>query len=74
MRLRFLPDRLVFTVMPALCQLGGESSFSSLRRDTDVKVIGVNLETYLGDTLAKVANDHPISRIGELMPWNSGSH
>ena len=34
------------------------------------KLNGMNPEAYLRDTLAKVAEGHPISRIGELMPWH----
>jgi hypothetical protein len=29
----------------------------------------MNPEAYLRDTLAKIAEGHPISRIEELMPW-----
>jgi transposase len=28
-----------------------------------------NPEAYLTDTLAKIAEGHPINRIEELMPW-----
>jgi hypothetical protein len=30
---------------------------------------GVNPEAYLTDTLSRIADGHPISRISELMPW-----
>lgn len=30
---------------------------------------GMNPESYLRDTLTQIAEGHPISRIGELMPW-----
>ena len=33
------------------------------------KLNGVNPEAYLRDTLTKIADGHPISRIGELLPW-----
>jgi predicted GIY-YIG superfamily endonuclease len=33
------------------------------------KLNGMNPEAYLRDTLTKIAEGHPISRIGELMPW-----
>ena len=33
------------------------------------KLNGVNPEAYLTDTLSKIADGHPISRISELMPW-----
>jgi len=35
------------------------------------KLNGMNPESYLRDTLTKIAEGHPISRIGELMPWNA---
>jgi hypothetical protein len=35
------------------------------------KLNGVNPEAYLCDTLARIAEGHPISRIDELMPWQS---
>ncbi len=34
------------------------------------KLNGVNPETYLRDTLAKIAEGHPINRIEDLMPWS----
>jgi transposase len=37
------------------------------------KLNGINPETYLRDTLAKIADGHPISRIDELMPWTEGA-
>jgi len=33
------------------------------------KLNGVNPEAYPRDTLVKIADGHPISRIDELMPW-----
>ena len=33
------------------------------------KLNGVNPEAYMRDTLAKIAEGQPISRIDELMPW-----
>ena len=33
------------------------------------KLNGLNPEAYLTDTLARIADGHPINRIAELMPW-----
>ena len=33
------------------------------------KLNRVNPEAYLTDTLASIADGHPINRIDELMPW-----
>jgi transposase len=33
------------------------------------KLNGANPEADLSHTLAKITNGHPISRIGELLPW-----
>ena len=33
------------------------------------KLNDLNPETYLADTLARIAAGHPINRIDELMPW-----
>ena len=33
------------------------------------KLNDVNPEAYLRDTLARIAEGHPISRIDALMPW-----
>jgi transposase len=33
------------------------------------KLNGLDSQAYLCDVLARVA-DHPINRIGELLPWN----
>ncbi len=30
-----------------------------------------NPEAYLRDTLARIADGHPINRLDELMPWHS---
>jgi transposase len=35
------------------------------------KLNEVNPELYLKDTLTRIANAHPISRIDELTPWRS---
>jgi hypothetical protein len=33
------------------------------------KLNGVNPQAYLTNTLARIADGHPINRISELMPW-----
>jgi hypothetical protein len=33
----------------------------------------LNPENYLRDTLDLIASGHPISRVGELMPWKAAS-
>ncbi len=34
------------------------------------KLNGVNPQVYLTDTLRRIIDMHPLSRIDELMPWN----
>lgn len=34
------------------------------------KLNGVNPQVYLTDTLRRIIDMHPVSRIDELMPWN----
>src|SRR5690606_7699481 len=34
------------------------------------KLNGIDPQAYLANILACIANDHPINRIGELLPWN----
>jgi len=36
------------------------------------KLNDLNPETYLRDTLARIADGHPISRIDEPLPWPAG--
>jgi hypothetical protein len=40
--------------------------YSILQR---AKLNGVNPEAYLTDTLARIADGHPLNRIAKLMPW-----
>jgi transposase len=50
---------------------GGQRAASMYTIVQTAKLIGVNPEAYLRDTLTKIAEGHPISRIDELMPWCS---
>jgi hypothetical protein len=50
---------------------GGERAASIYTIVQTAKLNGVNPESYLRDTLAKIAWGHPINRIEELMPWHS---
>ncbi len=51
---------------------GGERAASIYTIVRTAKLNGVNPEAYLRDTLAKIAEGHPISRIAELLPWHVG--
>jgi transposase len=48
---------------------GGDRAASIYSIVQTAKLNDVNPESYLRDTLAKIADGHPISRIDELMPW-----
>ena len=48
---------------------GGDRAASMYTIVQTAKLNDVNPEAYLRDTLAKIAEGHPISRIDELMPW-----
>jgi len=50
---------------------GGDRAASLYTIVQTAKLNGMNPEAYLRDTLTKIAEGHPISRIGELMPWNA---
>jgi transposase len=50
---------------------GGERAAGMYTILQTAKLNGVNPEAYLCDTLTKIADGHPISRINELMPWQS---
>ncbi len=52
---------------------GGDRAASIYTLVQSAKLNGVNPEAYLGDTLAKIAEGHPISRIDYLMPWNTAT-
>jgi transposase len=48
---------------------GGDRAASMYTIVQTAKLNGVNPEAYLKDTLARIAEGHPINRIDELMPW-----
>jgi hypothetical protein len=48
---------------------GGERAAAMYSILQTTKLNGLNPEVYLTDTLAKIADGHPINRIAELMPW-----
>ena len=53
---------------------GGDRAAAMYTIVQTAKLNGVNPEAYLNDTLAKIAEGHPISRINELMPWTSSAN
>jgi transposase len=50
---------------------GGDRAASMYTLAQTAKLNRVNPEAYLKDTLAKIADGHPINRLDELMPWRS---
>jgi hypothetical protein len=48
---------------------GGDRAAALYTIVQTAKMNDLNPESYLRDTLTKIAEGHPISRIGELMPW-----
>jgi len=48
---------------------GGERAAAIYTIVQTAKLNALNPETYLRNSLAKIAEGHPISRIKELMPW-----
>jgi transposase len=48
---------------------GGERAAAMYSILQTAKLNSVNPEAYLTDTVAKIADGHPINRIAELMPW-----
>jgi transposase len=48
---------------------GGERAAALYTIVQTAKLNGVNPQAYLKDTLGRIADGHPISRIDELMPW-----
>ena len=51
--------------------LGGERAATMYSILQTAKLNELNPETYLRDTLDRIANGHPISQINELMPWQA---
>ncbi len=49
--------------------IGGDRAESLYTIFQTAKLNRMNPEAYLRDTLTKIAEGHPISRIGQLMPW-----
>jgi len=48
---------------------GGERAAAIYSLIGSAKLNGLDPEAYLRDTLTRIA-DHPINRIGELLPWS----
>jgi hypothetical protein len=48
---------------------GGDRAASRYTIVQTAKLNGVNPEAYLKDTLAKIAEGHPINKLDQLMPW-----
>jgi transposase len=47
---------------------GGDRAAAMFTILESCKMLGINPEAYLRDVLARIA-DHPINRVGELLPW-----
>ena len=52
---------------------GGDRAASILSLIETAKMNGLDPEAYLRDVLTRIA-DHPINRIGELLPWNRAAN
>ncbi len=48
---------------------GGDRAAAMYAIIQTAKLNDLNLEVYLIDTIARIADAHPINRIDELMPW-----
>ena len=49
--------------------VGGQRAAAMYSLIGSAKLNGIDPEAYLSHVLARIA-DHPIHRIGELLPWN----
>ncbi len=52
---------------------GGDRAASIYTLVQTAKLNSVNPEAYLRDTLARIAEGHPISRVDDLMPWKTAT-
>jgi hypothetical protein len=52
---------------------GGDRAASIYTLVQTAKLNDVNPEAYLRDTLAKIAEGHPINRVDDLMPWKTAT-
>jgi hypothetical protein len=48
---------------------GGDRAAAIYTIVQTARLNGVNPETYLKDTLTKIAEGHPINKIDQLLPW-----
>jgi hypothetical protein len=52
---------------------GGDRAAAIYTLVQTAKLNDVNPDAYLRDSLAKIADGHPINKINELMPWPSSA-
>jgi transposase len=52
---------------------GGERAAALYSILHTAKLNELNPETYLRDTLDRIASGHPINRVDELMPWQTSA-
>jgi IS66 C-terminal element len=51
------------------CDAGGERAAAAYTLIETAKLNGLDPEAYLREVIGRIA-DHPINRIGQLLPWN----
>jgi transposase len=51
--------------------IGGERAAAIYTIVQTAKLNSLNPEAFLRDTLARIADGHPISRVDELLPWRA---